>query len=97
MRDDLGETYPLAYGAVREKAPRASGVYTVFTPRRWVYVGETDDIRRSLFRHLNDAAAPMERFGPLSFSFQTVPPTDRVARQASLVADLRPACQGQGG
>ena len=92
MAYDGGETYPLAYQAVQVKAPNASGVYTIYTSQRWVHVGESDDIRQSLFRQLNDPPACMARYGPLSFSFETVPTGERVARQQALVAALMPAC-----
>ena len=45
-----GETYMFTFEAVREKAPNASGVYSIDTPERWVYVGESDDVKQSLFR-----------------------------------------------
>ena len=93
MIADIGQTYPLGYRAVLERAPGTSGVYAVFTSRRWVYVGESNDIRQSLFRHLNDAPAPMHRFGPLSFSVEIAPVGERVSRQRALLAELRPACQ----
>ena len=38
MVNHHGETYMYTFEAVREKAPSASGVYTLFTPRRWVFV-----------------------------------------------------------
>lgn len=89
---DGGDTYMLGYQAVHEKAPAASGVYTIYTSQRWVHVGESDDIRQSLFRHLNEPNARMTRLGPLSFSFETMPPAERVSRQQALVAALMPAC-----
>ena len=92
MAHQLGETYMYTFEAVREKAPSASGVYTIFTPRRWVFVGESEDIRLSLFRHLNDEHARMTRFGPLSFSFELVSPAERVARPKALSAELEPEC-----
>ena len=69
-----GETYALGFRAVQDKAPSASGVYAIFTSRRWLYVGKSDDIRQSLFQCLNDPDAEWsaER-GPLSFSFETAP------------------------
>jgi len=88
---DGGETYPLAYRAVDQKAPDASGVYTLFTPQRWMYVGESADIRESLFRHLNEPPAWMIRSRPLSFSFESVPAGERVSRKQALVAKLAPA------
>jgi hypothetical protein len=86
------DMYMYTFEAVREKAPSASGVYTIFTPRRWVFVGESDDIRGSLMRHLNESSGSMTRFGPLSFSFELVPPAERVVRQKALIAELDPAC-----
>ncbi|HWW86234.1 MAG TPA: hypothetical protein VNZ26_21715 [Vicinamibacterales bacterium] len=97
MAHDGGETYPLAYQAVQEMAPNASGVYTIYTSQRWVHVGESDDIRQSLFRHLNDPPACMARYGPLSFSFETVPMAERVSHQQALVAALKPACNAAHG
>ena len=92
MAHQHGETYMYTFEAVREKAPSASGVYTLYTPKRWVLVGESEDIRLSLFRHLNDESTPMTRFGPLSFSFELAPPAERVARQKALIAELEPEC-----
>jgi hypothetical protein len=81
------------YRAVAEKVPNAaSGVYAILAPRRVVYVGESNDIRRSLFRHLNNEDTGMTRFGALSFSFELVPSADRLARKQLLVATLKPSC-----
>jgi hypothetical protein len=86
------DTYAFGYLAVREKAPNASGVYTIYTSQRWLYVGESHDIRQSLFSHLNGLAPCMKRRGPLSFSFEVVPAAQRVTRQQALVEMLVPAC-----
>ena len=91
-----GETYMYTFEAVREKAPSASGVYTIYTPRRWVFVGESEDIRLSLFRHLNDESARMTRFGPLSFSFELMSPAERVPRRKALIAALEPGMRRRG-
>ena len=91
MANQHGETYMYTFEAVREKAPSASGVYTIYTPRRWVFVGESENIRLSLFRHLNERAS-MTRFGPLSFSFELMSPAERVPRRKALVASLEPQC-----
>jgi hypothetical protein len=95
MASQHGESYMFTFEAVREKAPSASGVYTIYTPRRWVFVGESEDIRESLLRHLNDPGASMNRFGPLSFSFELAPAAERVARQRELISELEPACSTQ--
>ena len=88
MANQDGETYPFTFAAVREKAPSASGVYNIHTAQRWVYVGESDDIRQSLFLHLNEPNASMNRFGPLSFSFELAPAAERKA-------ELEPACPAE--
>jgi hypothetical protein len=87
-----GESYTLGYEGVRQKAPQGSGVYTISSPARWIYIGESDDIRRSLFEHLNKPTSCMEGFGPLSFSFERVQKAERVARVQALVDRLEPAC-----
>jgi hypothetical protein len=86
----VDESYAFTYAGVH-KAPNASGLYTIYNPQRWVYVGESDDIRKSLFGLLNDAAAWMDRFGPLSFSFERLPPDERAACKQALVEELNPA------
>jgi hypothetical protein len=86
------ETYPFTFEAVREKAPSASGVYRIYTAHRWVYVGESDDIRQSLFRHLNEPGAPMHRYAPLSFSFELATAATRKGRREVLIEELEPAC-----
>jgi len=86
------ETYPLTFEALRQRVPNASGVYAIQTARKWVYIGESDDIQQSLFRHLNEPSAAMNRFGALSFSFELVPASERVARQHALMSQLEPAC-----
>ena len=92
MAYDSGTTYVFGYRAVRDNVPNSSGVYTIYTARQWVYVGQSDDIRQSLFRHLNEPTACMEERTPLSFSFETIPSAERRSRYDALVTELRPAC-----
>lgn len=72
MKYPAGETYALGFRAVQDKAPSAAGLYAIFTSRRWLYVGESDDIRQSLFQCLNNPDARWsEEHRPLSFAFET--------------------------
>jgi hypothetical protein len=91
MRSRKQATFVLEYAGVGQ-APDASGVYTIFSSRRWVYVGESDDIRQSLYRHLNRPTPCMKKFGPLSFSFELEDRDRRTARWQSLVTRLKTAC-----
>jgi hypothetical protein len=74
VRYPTGETYALGFRAVQDKAPGAPGLYGIFTSRRWLFVGESRDIRQSLFERLNapDASWAAEQ-RPLSFSFEMTP------------------------
>lgn len=95
MANQDRETYPFTFEAVREKAPSASGVYRIQTAQRWVYIGESDDIRQRLFQHLNEPGSFMHRFGPLSFSFELAPAADRKHLREALTAALQPACAAE--
>ena len=86
------ESYTFTYAGVHE-APNASGLFRIYSPARWVYIGESDDIRQSLFQLLNDSPSWMDRFGPLSFSFERVPPAERAGYQRAAVKALHPAQQ----
>jgi hypothetical protein len=92
MGYQTGDTFAFLYQGVEEKAPNASGVYVIYTPAQWVYVGQSDDLQKSLFGHLNEPGTCMGGFGPLSFSFELVPADARLARYQALLAELSPAC-----
>jgi hypothetical protein len=84
--------YVFTHRAVFDKAPKASGVYSIFTSKRWVHVGETDDIQRSLFNHLNEPGSCLQRFSPLSFSFELTSPAERRTTLDVLIAARKSAC-----
>jgi hypothetical protein len=85
-------TYVFTHRAVAENAPKASGVYVIFNSKRWVHVGESDDIQESLYRLLNEPNPCIQRFSPLSFSFAPLPAADRGAQLELMVAARNPAC-----
>ena len=85
-------TYVFTHRAVLEKAPKVSGVYSIFNSKRWVHVGDSNDIQQSLFRLLNTPSPCLQRFGPLSFSFALVPPAERAAHLEAMIAARNPAC-----
>jgi hypothetical protein len=67
-------------------------VYSIFTSKRWVYIGESDDIQQSLFNHLNEPGACLQRFSPLSFSFELKAAAERRATLDALIAARKSAC-----
>ncbi len=85
-------SFPLTPGGILAGAPEASGVYALHTPTRWVFIGDSDDIRQALFEHLNATDRRFDAFQPLSFSWEVAPPAERRALRRWLIAELRPAC-----
>jgi hypothetical protein len=83
------ESYAFTYAGVHE-APNASGLYRIYSPQRWVYVGESDDIRQSMLHLLNEFPAWTDRFGPLSYSCERLPKAERAGCQQALVDALKP-------
>lgn len=97
MDCEHNDSYAFGFRAVQDKVPNLSGVYTIYTSRRWLYVGQSDDLKQSLFKHLNEPAPCMARRGPLSFSFEIVPAAQLIERQQALVTALSPTCQPPNG
>jgi hypothetical protein len=62
-----------------------------------LYVGESEDLKQSLFKHLNEPGTCLTRRGPLSFSFEVVPSAQRIDRHQALVTALSPTCQRANG
>jgi len=83
-------SFAFTYAGVHA-APNVSGLYTIFSPRQWVYIGESDDIRRSLYALLNESSVWMDRFGPLSFSFERLSGFQRATSKRRMVEELKPA------
>jgi hypothetical protein len=85
-------TYVFTPEAVREDAPSASGVYAIFTPAEWVFIGASDDVRQALFEHLNAPLPCFQQYSPLSFSCELAAASERADRRDALIAELRPVC-----
>lgn len=77
ITDGRQNTYVLSFRAVQDCVPSVAGVYTVFTPHRLLHVGDTFDLRDSLFQQLHHPPATWaaER-QPLSFSFESRSPAE---------------------
>jgi hypothetical protein len=82
---------PFTSKAVEKHAPAASGVYGISNAREWIYIGETDNIQGSLFRHLQDLTSFMKR-QPTGFVFEVCDGVHRSARQDRLVLEYEPVC-----
>ena len=85
-----GFTYSAA--SIFKHAPNASGVYAIFREGLWIYVGETEDIRRRLLAHLAGENPCIARYLPTGFSFELWPAGERSERYNDLASELSPPC-----
>ena len=82
--------------SVHKNAPAASGVYGLSSAREWIYIGEADDVKGRLLEHLRERDTFLRTGIPTGFTFELCASESRVARQESLVRELRPACNHAG-
>jgi len=90
-------SYPFDTSSVRLNAPQEAGIYALRSPTRWVYVGESDNIRAQLIQHLNGDNACITVHPSLTFSYELVPDAIRAWRQDELVSEFRPICNPRPG
>jgi hypothetical protein len=84
--------YVFSANAIHYGAPERSGVYALFTPAEWVYIGDADNVRRALFDLLNASPESIASHEPLSFVCEDVGALERPRRRDALVAELKPVC-----
>jgi excinuclease UvrABC nuclease subunit len=84
--------FPDNYASIVANAPAQSGVYALFKPGVWIYVGESGDIRARLLQHLNGDNPCITQNAPTGFQFELVAANQRVARQNQLILALKPIC-----
>ena len=78
-------------------APSASGVYGISNSREWIFVGEADDIRAALLKHLQEPDTPQMRRLPTGFVFEICERVSRSARLDRLVLEYEPICNPRSG
>jgi hypothetical protein len=78
--------------AVFLKAPAKPGVYVLHTLSRCIYIGETENLRESLFGHLKGDMPWITVWDPTSFSFEVCYEA-RAERKNQLMAEFKPAIQ----
>jgi excinuclease UvrABC nuclease subunit len=74
-------------------APRESGVYGICSATTWIYVGESKDMEGRLYEHLrgeSDQSARILGHNPTLYVFEKCDALTRTAREAQLIAELRP-------
>jgi excinuclease UvrABC nuclease subunit len=85
-------TIPHAFSnvSIRAHAPSAPGVYGISNARRWIFIGETDNIRERLLEHLTDTSAGIKFYIPTGFSFQVCDSRIKAERHSRLLAQYDP-------
>jgi hypothetical protein len=84
--------FPFSRPSILANAPNASGVYALYNPQIWIYLGESGDLQARLLQHLGGDNACITQNGPTGFQFELSPAAQRVARQNQLIAALGPIC-----
>ena len=77
-------------GSVEALNPNQVGVYGLYKPGSWVYIGK-GDIRQRLLDHLNGGNPCITRLQPTHW-VDEVTPGDPSARERQLIAELQPLC-----
>lgn len=91
----IGKDHPWfewSRASILKNAPTVSGVYAIFKPETWIYIGEGESIRGRLLDHLNGDNPCITRSVPTGFQYEIVGERQRVARQDQLIVQLNPAC-----
>lgn len=89
---DEAHRFSLTRTSVLRNAPEESGVYGLYSPGKWVYIGQTFNIRKALLEYLSGQMPYVLQWQPKYFTFQLVPYKQRAGRQKELVARYQPAC-----
>ena len=84
--------FPYAFSlvSVQRNAPAMSGVYGLSNAREWLFIGETDNIKASLVRHLQGTHTPLLEREPTGFTFELCSPHDRQGRKSQLIEEYEP-------
>ncbi|MBZ5606170.1 MAG: hypothetical protein LAO79_28090 [Acidobacteriia bacterium] len=83
---------PFTAEGVHTYAPSVGGVYGISNAREWIYIGHTDNIRRALLDHFQDAGSDLMRKKPQGFVYEVCDELRCLSRQNRLVLEYEPAC-----
>ena len=78
--------------SIPQNALKQSGVYGLYRPSAWIYVGESADMQARLLEHLNTPTPCLAREKPTGFTYELWQADKRVARQNQLILELKPVC-----
>jgi hypothetical protein len=82
-------------GSVIAQAPAAGGLYgLICPPDRWIYIGESEDIRGMLLQHLDSIPSVA---GLVWFAYELCDDELRAIRRQALIEECHPICNGEMG
>jgi hypothetical protein len=84
--------HPLNRTSVIRNTPECSGIYGLRDGARWVYVGESSNLRGALLGYLSGRLPSVLLSEPHLFAFEVCSPRHRVGRHRELVRRYQPIC-----
>jgi len=75
-------------------APESPGVYGLFSAF-WIYIGEAENVRARLLKHLEGDDPCIVHYRPSGFAFELTPSDERYRRREQLMKQLQPLCNGE--
>jgi hypothetical protein len=84
------KSYSFTYFSIFLHAPAKPGIYAIHSENRLIYVGESENIRESLQRHLQGENPWVSVWEPSGFCYEVCLDQSRITRKEQLVAQLRP-------
>lgn len=86
----MNQSYSFNQLSIFLHAPAKSGVYLLRTSARCIYVGETENLRKTLLAHLHGDSPWISLWAPTQFSFELCSEASRIQVKSELTARLRP-------
>jgi cell division septation protein DedD len=88
-----GRYYRFSPEVIRACVPTSSGVYGLFNFSYQLLIGESDNLRDALLRHLGEGERTPRRYRPSRFTFQLCPAAERKRKAAALIEEFQPVRQ----
>jgi hypothetical protein len=90
-------TRTFTVASIEKNAPSASGLYGLSNARKWIYVGECDNVKAKLLELLRETDTSLAAQRPTGFTYELCASGGRIGRQNQLVLELEPVCNRMSG
>jgi hypothetical protein len=88
------KSYFLTQLSILLSAPAKPAVYGLHTSDRWIFIGETENLRETLQKYLEGDSPWISVWAPTGFCFELWADEPRLDRKDQLVTALRPMITG---